>query len=115
MQRGTVLCFGKHVTMAQKTLKTERRRLPWARAETRSAHDRGSAVAVDVSGNVVVTGCSRDRSDPHYYTAKYAAADGALVWEQRYDGPANEHDVAQAVALDGSGNVVVTGFSGSSP
>ena len=26
---------------------------------------------------------------PDYYTAKYAAADGALLWEKRYNGPAN--------------------------
>jgi outer membrane protein assembly factor BamB len=70
------------------------------------------AVAVDDSGNVIVTGSSNDGA-PHtdYYTAKYAAADGALLWEQHYDGPANGYDSAGAVAVDGSGNVVVTGFS----
>ena len=75
-------------------------------------------MAVDGSGNVVVTGSSWGSFDsfgnPHadYYTAKYAAADGALLWEQRYNGPANSDDSAQAVAVDGSGNVVVTGSSG---
>jgi len=46
-----------------------------------------------------------------YYTAKYAAADGALLWEQRYNGPANNDDLAQAVAVDAKGNAVVTGYS----
>jgi hypothetical protein len=62
---------------------------------------------VDSSGNVIVTGSSKG----DYYTAKYAAADGALLWEQRYNGPANSHDFAHAVAVDGSGNVIVTGDS----
>jgi hypothetical protein len=67
---------------------------------------------VDGSGNVVVTGNSSNGTNTDYYTAKYAAADGALLWEKRYDGPANSFDFAQAVAVDGSGNVVVTGSSG---
>lgn len=71
----------------------------------------GSAVALDASGNVVVTG-SASSGGFDYYTAKYAAADGALLWEKRYNGPANGWDVARAVAVDGSDNVVVTGSSG---
>jgi uncharacterized delta-60 repeat protein len=73
--------------------------------------DAAQAVAVDGSGNVVVTGSSHNGSDSDYYTAKYAAADGALLWEKRYDGPGNSSDAAQALAVDGSGNVVVTGYS----
>ena len=45
------------------------------------------------------------------YTAKYAAADGALLWEQRYNGPANQADHANALVLDDAGNIVVTGDS----
>src|SRR5262249_24818624 len=70
------------------------------------------AVAVDGSGNVVVTGTTwGDNSRKDYYTAKYAAADGALLWEKRYNGPANSDDSASAMAVDGSGNVVVTATS----
>src|SRR5262249_20309857 len=43
--------------------------------------------------------------------AKYASADGALIWEKRYNSPANRDDSANAMALDGNGNVVVTGYS----
>jgi hypothetical protein len=73
--------------------------------------DYANAVAVDGSGNVVVTGYSgngppNDRND--YYTVKYAAADGALLWEKRGAG-----NIFQMV-LDGSGNVVITGSSGKS-
>jgi hypothetical protein len=84
-----------------------------------------SALAVDASGNVVVTGFSITiyefdayEINQDYYTAKYAATDGALLWEQRYDGPGCGSncnvfrlDFASAVALDSKGNVVVTGRS----
>src|SRR5438034_962365 len=68
--------------------------------------DRAAAVAVDGSGSVVVTGASWNGTNADYYTAKYAAADGALLWEKRYNGPANSGDYARAVAVDGSDNVV---------
>jgi uncharacterized delta-60 repeat protein len=73
--------------------------------------DEAVAVAVDGNGNVAVTGWSHNGTNYDYYTAKYAAADGALLWEQRYDGPANGNDSANAMAVDASGNVVVTGTS----
>jgi outer membrane protein assembly factor BamB len=76
--------------------------------------DLASSVAVDASGNVIVTGVSYntyDYSSGDFYTAKYAATNGALVWERRYNGPANTNDVPEALAVDSSGNVVVTGYS----
>jgi hypothetical protein len=74
--------------------------------------DSANAVAVDPSGNVIVTGGSQAIGfNTDYYTAKYAAADGALLWERRYDGPRHGTDLAEAVALDANGNVIVTGFS----
>jgi hypothetical protein len=61
--------------------------------------DQASALAVDGSGNVVVTGPSSDSSGNFdYYTAKYAAADGALLWEKRYNGAADSLAVAAAAA-----------------
>jgi hypothetical protein len=72
------------------------------------------AVAVDSSGNVVVTGYSENETDFDYYTAKYAAADGALLWEKRYNGPANGFDGASSLALGPDGLVVVSGGSSDS-
>ena len=83
-----------------------------------NSDDQAQSVAVDGSGNVIVTGSSKNgppNYDSDYYTATYAAADGALLWEKRCNGPANSDDRAQAVAVDGSGNVVVTGSSGNFP
>ena len=51
---------------------------------------------MDGSGNVVVTGASSYGNGAiDFYTAKYAAADGALLWEKRYNGPANGDDRAR--------------------
>jgi len=69
----------------------------------------GIAIAVDGSGNVVVTGGFGD-----YYTAKYAAADGALLWEKSYNGPGNGDDWPQtksSLAIGSDGAVYVTGAS----
>ena len=77
-----------------------------------NSSDAANSVVVDSAGNVVVTGSSRGASsNDDYYTAKYAAADGALLWEARYVGPGLGSEVANSVAVDAAGNVVVTGYS----
>ena len=73
--------------------------------------DFASAVAVDGSGNVFVTGYSYDTNGySDYATIKYSGA-GVALWTNRYNGPGNRTDSATAVAVDGSGNVFVTGYS----
>jgi hypothetical protein len=71
------------------------------------------AIAVDTGCNVIVTGqFFSEQNGIDYHTVQYAAADGILFWQKRYDAPAKSSgDLAQAVALDANGNVVVTGFS----
>lgn len=87
--------------------------LLWERRSNSFANggDAGYAVAVDANGNVVVAGTSYDGINSAYYTAKYAAANGALLWENRYNGSTNDDGAAYAVAVDSNGNVVVTGGS----
>ena len=73
-------------------------------------YDEANAIAVDSSGNAYVTGKSKDTSgDYDYATVKYNSS-GAQQWVARYDGSAGS-DVAYAIALDGSGNAYVTGYS----
>jgi hypothetical protein len=74
--------------------------------------DFASAIAVDDSGNVYVTGMSSggSRTGNDYATIKYYP-NGDTAWVRRYNGPANEDDWAYAIAVDGSGNVYVTGYS----
>jgi beta-propeller repeat-containing protein len=73
--------------------------------------DLANAVAVDGSANVFVTGQSfGSGSGLDYATIKYSGA-GVPLWTNRYNGPGNGDDYAVAVAVDGSGNAFVTGYS----
>ncbi|MCG3158765.1 MAG: hypothetical protein DKINENOH_05409 [bacterium] len=75
--------------------------------------DGASALAVDASGNVYVTGTSQSSNTADdFATIKYNSV-GALQWVMRYNGPRNLHDHASALAVDGVGNVYVTGWSAS--
>ncbi len=71
-------------------------------------------IAVDNSGNVYVTGFSDATGTGFrgydYATIKYDA-DGNEIWVARYNGPGNGLDEPSALALDGTGNVYVTGES----
>jgi hypothetical protein len=74
-------------------------------------YDRAYAVAVDVSGNVYVTGASYGNgTDYDYATVKYYS-NGDTAWVRRYNGPGNGADTARAIVVDGSGNVYVAGYS----
>jgi hypothetical protein len=74
-----------------------------------------TALAVDSKGNVYVTGTVIQgfSATADYATLKYDP-DGNLLWTQFYNGPANQQDSATALALDGQGNVYVTGGSADS-
>src|SRR5439155_328725 len=71
-----------------------------------------TAMAIDSSGNVYVTGqsWSAKTSEYDYATVKYNA-DGEEQWVARYDRPANDYDYPTGIAVDNSGNVYVTGES----
>lgn len=68
-------------------------------------------VAVDVAGNVYVTGYSLGNDNRYgFVTTKYSAG-GQQLWEARYDAPSSEYNKATSVAVDAAGNVYVTGTS----
>jgi uncharacterized delta-60 repeat protein len=73
-------------------------------------------IALDNSGNIYVTGYSvGNGANSDYLTIKYNAS-GVQQWVQRYNGPVSGagQDVAHAIAVDGSGNVYITGVSDTS-
>ena len=68
-----------------------------------------TAITTDGFGNVYVTGISQDTAGyDDYATLKYNSA-GVQKWVARYNG-LNLDNGAFAVAVDGSGNVDVTGY-----
>jgi hypothetical protein len=78
--------------------------------------DRVTALVVDGSDNVIVTGCSTSAStnldywQNDYLTIKYSSA-GEQLWVNTYNGPGDAEDMPRAVAVDRSNNVIVTGYS----
>ncbi len=89
----------------------------WVRrydAETgASSQDAAYGLAIDTLGNVYVTGTgySSATSSQDYVTLKYSPA-GVQSWAAYYNGPGNPSDDARSIAIDGGGNVYVTGRSG---
>ncbi|MDB6032461.1 MAG: hypothetical protein JWM16_2799 [Verrucomicrobiales bacterium] len=77
-----------------------------------SSSDRVSGMAVDAAGNVAVAGFPNLWSNHEVYIAKYAAGDGALLWEKTYQFPGIDTLFTLAVAIDAAGDVVVAGSSG---
>jgi len=72
--------------------------------------DGANALALDQLGNVYVTGSSMSQSlTTDFLTIKYNSS-GIQQWVGRYAGP-KKFDVAKAIAVDGSNNVMVTGES----
>lgn len=80
-------------------------------SSTGSHDDWGQLVKMDPSGNVVVSGFVSNASNKSIYTAKYAAANGNLVWEYTYNSPDAGHDAEPAGLYIGTdGDAYVTGY-----
>ncbi|MBU0494485.1 MAG: SBBP repeat-containing protein [Chloroflexi bacterium] len=84
-----------------------------------AAGDDGGAIALDGSGNVYLRGRSSGTwgSPVRAYTAGFdifaakLASDGSLTWHTFLGGAGNEMDERGGIAVDGSGNVYVVGYS----
>lgn len=67
------------------------------------------AIAIDPAGDVVVTGYSTGAgTGKDYKTIKYNP-NGAILWEATFNGPINGGDYSNALTIDASGNIYVTG------
>jgi hypothetical protein len=75
--------------------------------------DRPSAIAVSSDGgSVFVTGGSIGEGTFDYATLAYDGSTGATLWAKRYNGPANDGDHANSVAVSPEGTIAfVTGQS----
>ncbi len=98
--------------------------LLWATYYGGAGNDVGNGIAADPSGNVYITGNTTSPSgiatsgafitsfsgNQDAFLAKFASS-GALVWGAYFGGASN--DISNGVATDGSGNVFITGETGS--
>jgi hypothetical protein len=90
----------------------------WSKGAGDAGSHSGNAVAVDKSGNALVTGFYGGAMDlggcplsiaggPGLFVAKLDPS-GACLWNKGAVGGGNQH--GQGVAIDGAGNVLVTGY-----
>jgi hypothetical protein len=77
-----------------------------------SADDDLKAVAVDLDGNVYVTGGIAQGQQFDFGTVSYSAAGGER-WANYYNGPGNAYDRASKIVVSPNGNIIVTGPSAS--
>lgn len=76
-----------------------------------NASDAPTAIAVDLSGNVYVTGAAYNVGGSRDYTTiKYDAA-GNELWLRHYGFAPDRNDYPVAIVLDVSGNIYITGSS----
>jgi hypothetical protein len=74
-------------------------------------YEQAACVAIDtVNGALYVSGITGDGSDFDWLTTKYSLA-GTVLWQRTETGALNGDDRPVAAKLDGSGNLVVLGFT----
>lgn len=74
--------------------------------------DRPIAIVTDSQGNVIVGGFSTSQNQRDFYTIKYAALTGNVLWQKRFNNSAqNGNDEITAMTVDSFDNVIVTGKS----
>ena len=76
-----------------------------------SSTDRAYALAVTSSGYVFATGESQGLAGGSDYATVAYDPNGNQLWVERYNGPGDSTDVPSGIAVDGVGNVFVTGWS----
>lgn len=76
-------------------------------------NDYGNDISLDEEGNIYVTGITENSNLADYITIKYNP-EGIKLWNQNFNGNANQVDESQAIEIDINGNIIVTGKSKSS-
>ena len=85
----------------------------WAATSSNGIADMAKAVVPDGEGGCFVTGHGvgyTGNVDHDYVTIHYNST-GSVLWGKRYESAGDGDDVATALALDGEGDLYVTGYS----
>ncbi|HWQ90102.1 MAG TPA: SBBP repeat-containing protein [Clostridia bacterium] len=83
----------------------------WTNLYNGGERSRATAIAVDTTGNVYVTGYSFTWATLHNYASiKYSRA-GVPLWTNVYSSPGRQSDWPVAIGVDQTGCVFVTGYS----
>ncbi len=103
---------GSHKTMVTRRLAAADGALVWSRSYGAGNLNEPRAVAVDLAGDVYLTGVTFTATGKNdFYTARYRAADGTVVWEQVANSGGDNADTTADIAVDEAGDVYVTGYS----
>jgi hypothetical protein len=70
-----------------------------------------SAMTVDEEGNLYVAGSSEDATTSTDFLVSKLDPAGNELWNARFNSPENKLDAPDGIAVDGGGNVYVTGIS----
>ena len=109
---GDILLLGKAATASTELWVAKHRggdgALAWQQPVDGGAETSPVGIVADGGGNAIIAGNYRDSGgDDDWYAAKLAGSSGAILWRKVHDSGAR--DVASAVAVDPSGNVIVAG------
>lgn len=84
----------------------------WRKIYGSGAADVATAIAVDRAGDVIVAGTTAIAGGSVARTVKNAGATGRTLWERDFAASGGGNGGANAVAVEGSGRVAITGFAG---
>ncbi len=103
---------GSHKTMVTQRLAAADGAVLWSQSYGAGNLNEPRAVAVDLAGDVYLTGVTFTATGKNdFYTARYRATDGTLVWEQIANSGGDNADTPSDIAVDEAGDVYVTGYA----
>jgi len=87
--------------------------LVWTRTHNAVANDddRIYGVGIDAAGGFAVAGAEIvNASNYEDWLVRKYGADGAILWSDQYNSPGDDTDLALAVAVDASGDILACGY-----